>query len=202
MSPTDGGTARTPVVDRALIKKTVVGLVLLLLGSALCAFLLKDPLVALGQTFMDRFGLGGVFIGTLIADTSPLPLSHEPLVMLAIPGVERGELDWRILLLTVASASVLAGPVGWSFGRLLLAGTRFSSWIERRHPRFVGFMEEHGIKAVAVAALLPIPFALATWSAGALRLPFLQILGVSLLRIVKTSFYMGLMLTGWIAGGA
>ena len=105
------------VIDAPMIRKTALGLLLLLTISGLCAWLLKDPLVALGQAFLDRFGLPGLFIGTLIADTSPLPLTHEPLTFI---GIAAG-IPPITLLATIASASVSAGPLGWFFGRLFLS---------------------------------------------------------------------------------
>jgi len=186
----------TPV-DRRLLLKTAVGLLLVLLVAAVCAWLLKEPIESVGAAFLERFGLGGVFVGTVITDTSPLPLTHEPLVMLGLAaGVE-----WPVLLLTVSTASVLSGPVGWTLGRFLVADSRFTGWLQSRQPDFFGLMQRHGIQAVAVAALLPLPFALATWSAGMLRLPLGKVAAVSLLRVPKVAFYLLLMNAGWIAGG-
>ena len=54
---------------------------------------------------------------------------------------------------------------------------------------------------VAIAALLPIPFALATWTAGLTGVAFPKLLAASLLRIPKTWFYLWLILQGWAMGG-
>jgi len=185
------------VVDRAMIGKTVVGLLLLLLLSGACAFLLKDPLVSLGEAFLERFGLAGLFVGTIIADTSPLPLTHEPLTFL---GITAG-IPAATLLATIAAASVTSGPIGWTCGRVFLSGTRFASWLEQRHPNLMGAMRNNGLKVLAAAALLPIPFALATWSAGMLRLPLGKVALISLLRILKVGIYFQLIRLGWLAGG-
>ncbi|MEE2829795.1 MAG: hypothetical protein VX498_11460, partial [Myxococcota bacterium] len=154
-------------IDGPLLRKTILGILGLLALAALCGWLFKDPIVALSDAFINHFGLWGIFLGVLITDTSPLPMTHEPIVLL---GIGAG-VPWTALLPVVAGASVLAGPLGWACGRFFVADSRFASWLERRHPRLTGFMKNHGIKAVAVAALLPIPFALATWTAGMMRLP-------------------------------
>ena len=185
------------VIDAAMLRKTALGLLLLLAISGLCAWLLKDPLVALGQAFLDRFGLPGLFIGTIIADTSPLPLTHEPLTFI---GIAAG-IPPITLLATIASASVSAGPLGWFFGRLFLSETRLAAWLEKKHPRLNSTMRRNGLKVVAIAALLPIPFALATWTSGMLRLPLHKVCALSLLRIVKVWLYFQLLNLGWLAGG-
>lgn len=185
------------VIDGRLIRKTALGLLILLVFSGACAWLLKDPFIRMGELFLERFGLLGLFVGTIISDTSPLPLSHEPLTFI---GITAG-IPTTTLLLTITSASVLSGPIGWTCGRLLLSGTSFSAWLDRRYPGFMGMMRRGGLNAVAVAALLPIPFSLATWTAGMLRLPFHKVAAISLLRIVKVGVYFQILKLGWLAGG-
>jgi membrane protein YqaA with SNARE-associated domain len=185
------------VVDGPLIRKTAIGLLILLLFSGACAWVLKDPFISMGEIFLERFGLLGLFVGTLISDTSPLPLSHEPLTFI---GITAG-LPTATLLLTISSASVLAGPIGWTFGRVFLSGTSFSAWLDDRYPEFMGMMRRGGLKAVALAALLPVPFSLATWTAGMLRLPLHKVAVISLLRIVKVGVYFQVLKLGWLAGG-
>jgi membrane protein YqaA with SNARE-associated domain len=185
------------VIDGPLIRKTALGLFILLLFSGACAWLLKDPFIRMGEVFLERFGLLGLFVGTIIADTSPLPLTHEPLTFI---GITAG-IPTPTLLLTIASASILSGPIGWTCGRVLVADTAFAEWLDRRYPGFMGMMRRNGLKAVAIAALLPIPFSLATWTAGMLRLPFHKVAAISLLRIVKVGFYFQILKLGWLAGG-
>jgi len=184
-------------IDREIVRKTIIGLSLLLAFSGLCGWLFKEPIVAIGQAFLDRFGLAGLFIGTIIADTSPLPLTHEPLSFIAIAA---GLPSWKIIGV-ISAGSVASGPTGWVLGRVLLSQGRFAHWLERRQPRLMRFMRRRGLATVAVAALLPLPFALATWMAGMLRLPLGKITAISLLRIVKVGFYFQLMKLGWLAGG-
>jgi membrane protein YqaA with SNARE-associated domain len=185
------------VIDAPLIRKTALGLFILLLFSGACAWLLKEPFIRMGEVFLDRFGLLGLFVGTIIADSSPLPLTHEPLTFI---GIAAG-IPTPTLLLTITSASILSGPVGWTCGRLLVADTAFAEWLERRYPGFMGVMRRNGLKAVAIAALLPVPFSLATWTAGMLRLPFHKVAAISLLRIVKVWVYFQILKLGWLAGG-
>jgi len=186
-----------PTVDRSTLLRMGGGIVLLVAGAAALAFLLEEPLSALARDCFDRLGMPGIFLGVLVADTSPLPLTHEPVLVL---GVTAGVNPWQ-LWAVAGSASVLAGLVGYTAGAVLVSRSRLQAWLASRYPGFISFMEKHGVRGVAVAAILPIPFALATWSAGMVRLGFFRVALVSLLRIPKTGFYLGLIVTGWELGG-
>ncbi len=190
------GDAPLPI-DRTLVRKTVLGLALLLVFSGVCGWLFKEPIVLLGQAFLERFGLVGLLVGTIITDTSPLPLTHEPLTFLAIAA---GLPTWQIVT-AISAGSVASGPIGWCLGRVILSGGHFAARLEERQPELMSFMHRRGLETVAVAALLPLPFALSTWTAGMLRLPLPKVAAISLLRVVKVCFYFQLMKLGWLAGG-
>ena len=184
-------------MNRKLLIKAVLGLVGLLVFAGLTGLLLREPITAAGEWLLGTFGLAGLFVGVLLTDTSPIPMTHEPVLFL---GISAGEDFWHLLAVG-ASASVCAGPVGWSCGRLLRRNERFRAWIYGRFPNLVGFMDQHGAKGVAVAALLPIPFAVSTWLSGMSDVKFLPLLSASLLRIPKTGFYLWLLDIGWSIGG-
>ena len=184
------------MLSRTLVRNTVLGLALLLLAAGLLGLLLRAPLMALSSWFVDRFGLAGVFAGVWFADTSPLPLTHEPVLLL---GVSAG-LDSWVLFATAALASVLAGPSGYLGGWLLRRNARLREWLEGRAPDFVRWMREHGVRGVVLAALLPLPFAVSTWSAGMTTVNFPKVLLASLLRIPTTGFYLFLVIQGWKVG--
>lgn len=184
-------------LDRALVRKTLIGLALLLVFSGVCGWLFKEPIVFVGEAFLERFGLAGLVVGTLVTDTSPLPLTHEPLTFLAIAA---GLPSWQIVS-AISAGSVAAGPLGWLLGRAILSGSRFAERLEESQPQLMSFMHRRGLETVAVAALLPLPFALSTWTAGMLRLPLAKVAAISLLRILKVGFYFQLMNLGWLAGG-
>jgi membrane protein YqaA with SNARE-associated domain len=188
--------AQPPIVDGPLIRKMVVGIVVLLLVAGLCGLLLKEPIEALATAFVDRFGLMGLAAGVLITDSSIVPMTHEPFLLL---GVSAGLPAMRIFGFA-ATASVVAGLLGWTLGHLLVGRTSLKPWVEGRWPTFAAFVRHYGARGVAVAALLPIPFAVATWSAGMMHVPLRQVALASLLRIPKTGFYLGLIVAGWSLG--
>ena len=186
-----------PRIDHKLLIKTGVGILVLVAVAALLAAVLYEPITTVTEAFLDRFGLPGIFAAVVITDTSPLPMTHEPVLLL---GVAAGVNPW--LLWAVAStASVFSGVLGYTCGALLVSRSRLTTWIDRKYPGFIDFMKRHGAKGVAVSALLPIPFALSTWSAGMVRCGLPGVALASLLRIPKAGFYLWLILTGWTWGG-
>ncbi len=184
-------------VDRRLVRKMVVGLLIILAVAGLCGVLFKEPLRFVGGAFIDRFGLVGLFLGVVFADASPLPLTNEPLVFLA-RGAGVGA--WTIFGV-VSAASVAAGAVGYGAGRFFGGRFGLEDWMDRRQPALAHYMRRYGAEGVAIAALLPIPFALSTWSAGVLHVPFAKVMVAALVRIPKTAFYVALIVGGLHLGG-
>jgi len=185
-----------PRLDRALLYKMLGGIVGLLAVAAALAFLLEEPITSMASAFVDRFGMWGIAGGVVITDASPIPMTHEPILLIGVSaGIEPLTL-WAV----AGGASVFAGLVGYGCGALLVSKSRLRAWLFLKYPGFERFMERHGVKGVAVAALLPIPFALATWSAGMTRVGLGRVMLASLLRIPKTGFYMWLIVAGWAVG--
>lgn len=185
-----------PTVDRALLTRALVGLGLLLVVAALAGVFLRGPIEVAGAWFIGTFGWAGVFAGVLVCDASPLPLTHEPILMLAIA---QDAPYWAVG--AVASlASVCAGPTGYLGGWLLRSRSGARAWVEERSPGMVAFLRYWGATGVAIAALLPIPFAASTWTAGLTGVSFPKVALASLLRIPKTLFYLWIVYEGWSLG--
>jgi len=180
-------------LDRRLLGRAAVGLLVVLSAAAVAGVWLREPITAFSSALIDRVGWAGVFVGVLITDTSPLPLTHEPVLLMAVAD---GLNVWAIGGVA-ATASVVAGPLGYLGGRLLGRSAHIEAWLLRRSPGMVGFLRRWGATGVAIAALLPIPYALATWTAGLAEVRFLHLCAASLLRIPKTLFYLWLIVQGW-----
>jgi len=184
-------------VDARLVGKALFGLLVLLGVSYLCGVVLREPIEVGGKAALDRLGYWGLAGGVIITDASPLPMTNEPLVILAI-GAGRPA---NTVFAVISAASVCAGFVGYTCGRTLGDATAIGGWISRRYPGFERFMIRYGAYGVAVCALLPIPFALSTWSAGMMRVKLWKVALASLVRIPKTAFYVWLIMMGWSASG-
>jgi membrane protein YqaA with SNARE-associated domain len=181
-----------------LVWQMIAGVSVMMLVALALGYLLREPLERAGEWVITNFGIQGIFFATIFTDSSPLPLTNEPLMLLALSG---GVGIWTVMVV-VSAASVVGGAVGYSLGRGLGGIQPLRDWVLTRSPELASWMREKGAVAVAVAALLPIPYSLATWSAGLLGTPFWHVMAATLLRIPKTAFYLALIWLGWSTGGA
>jgi len=192
----DAAPVAAPTVSRDLIRRAVVGIVVFLAIAGVLGWLLRAPMTEAGTWFVDAFGLAGLFAAVTLVDASPVPMTNEPLVVLALGG---GMDVWGIFAI-VSAASVFAGLVGHTSGRILCRVLPIRDMVHRFSPEAAAWIETRGAWGVAVAALLPIPYALATWTAGAMNVPLRDTMLASLLRVPKTAFYVALLAAGWAAG--
>lgn len=189
-------TRRDFQIDRRLAVRTAVSTLLIVVAAFVLGAGFREPVAELGHRFVDYFGLAGMFVGVLLIDTSIVPMSTDPLLLVGVSG----ELSFWPMFAATTTASVCSGPLGYACGSLLDRGTRVGPFLRRRFPRFLKFIEEHGLKAMVAAALLPVPFSASTWSAGMMRLGLGKVALVSLLRIPKTGFYLWLIAKSWELG--
>ena len=99
----------------APILKFLVGLILVLLLGAFCATIFQAEVSHYGTVFINTFGLWGIAIGTLLCDSSPIPLTNEPFVLIALGA---NIPVWKIILI-MSAASHCGAPLGYACGYLL-----------------------------------------------------------------------------------
>ena len=97
---------------------------LIALGTG-CAYLFKDIIIEYGQWTVQHFGLEGILFFTMLIDSSPLPLTSEPLVLLAL-GANINPIN---LALGMSVFSHLACIVGWIGGQWLAKDQARKSWV-------------------------------------------------------------------------
>ncbi len=190
------GEAANPAEEEfdpmTLAARLAAGVLVLLGLAAVLGITLRGPLQALAEAFVAHLGLAGIFAGVLMTDS--LLLTHEPLLWAGYAG---GLGFWTVFV-TAATASVLAGPLGWLMGTMLRRSQYVLDLFERYHIR--SFLARYGLWAVAVAALTPFPFSAATWASGATGVPLRVVMLGSLFRIPKVLFYFGFIVFGWNMG--
>ena len=184
------------VLDWRLAARTVVGATLVLVAAGVAGLALREPLITAGAWFFGRFGLWGMFFGTIVIDVSIIPLTNEPLMLLALSADQS---PWMVFWVT-SVASWLAGPLGWSIGRLIDRATPFGRRLCGRYPAMTDLLRRYGAVAVALGATTPLPFSASTWLAGLLGVPLRGVMLASLLRFPKTGFYLWLLMQGWALG--
>lgn len=184
------------VLDWRLAVRTLVGATLVLAAAGVAGLAMREPLITAGAWFFDRFGLWGMFFGTVVIDVSIIPLTNEPLMLLALSADQS---PWMVFWVT-SIASTLAGAVGWSIGRLIDRYTPFGRRLCMRYPAMTDLLRRYGAVAVALGATTPLPFSASTWLAGLLGVPLRGVMAASLLRFPKTGFYLWLLIQGWALG--
>lgn len=178
---------------RSLLVRMAVGMGVLLVLVVVLAMTLQEPLLQVSQRFVDAFGIGGVFVGVLLLDMVPMA-THEPLLFFGYTG---GLGYWPVMI-AASAGSVLSGVLGWYLGGILGRHPRVQALFERYH--VVHFFQRYGVAAVAVAAVTPFPFAIATWASGAAGLSFRALLLGALFRVPKVLIYLTLIVVGWAVG--
>ena len=184
--------ASTQIDVRGLALKLLAGGVTAFFTAAALAYWLNEPLTDLSVELVQRFGLLGLGLATLAIDSLPTPLSAVPLMLLSVKG---GIPVWQVAVVCI-TASICAGGVGFGLGRLVGMPRTLETLMEQRWPGKLDMLREHGVWGVAAIALLPLPFAIGTWSAGALGVKTRGVLLASLLRAPKLGVYLWLIVSG------
>ena len=173
---------------------TILGLVVFIGGLA---WLWRDELVALGELFVAKLGLGGLFLGFFLPDALPLPLPHDVFSGLCLVG----GVSFPVIVAVASTASLCGGSVGFTIGRRL-SHTRWFRQVMARHGADAHAMVvRYGAVAVAIGALTPLPYFIVCWSAGALDMRYRRFIGWSLLRIPRVAGYLWLVQLGFLDVG-
>lgn len=180
---------------QVIIRKLVIGLSGLVILVAFLGWALRAPIEAASGAFVARFGLTGVFFGVFFLDVMPIA-THDPMLFAGLSG----GLPYRPLAATGMAATSLAALFDWGMGRLIGASIPGLRALADRW-RIPAFLEKHGAWAIALTALLPMPFALVAWASGMTGGPFAHIALGAVLRASKLLLTVTLIAIGWSFGG-
>lgn len=182
---------------RRTILRAALSIGLFFVFMAVLAKLLGPQIEAAGQSFVDRFGLVGLALGTVVADGFSLP--PPPLFYIVIVATSTGS---HVAGLTVISvASVIAGNIGYRLSALLSARPFFKRRIDVTRARMDRMFDRYGVWAFAIAQFTPLPFSIMCYVAGVYRVkPWLFAL-VCLFRIPRLLVMYWLVRAGWMTGG-
>jgi membrane protein YqaA with SNARE-associated domain len=183
-------------MTRKMIVKFIFGLLLLIASAAFCAWAFHEEVEHYGQLFIDKYGLLGIAIGTLICDTSPIPLTNEPLALIALGA----NIPFWHIVVTMSIASHCGAPLGYLCGYFLGKQNWFQKLVQNKHPDLMDKGKEYAVRAVALGALLPIPYAITTWVAGAVQADFKMVVLAGSLRWIKNTISVSLVIGGWALG--
>lgn len=178
---------------KAIVRRTIWATVLLLVASLLASWFARDWLTLAGTYLIGQYGGRGVFTSVFFIDWIPIPATPEPIFLL---GISAG-MDMKDLFIATASGGVVAALGCYASGAVLERTTPVGEWVNRHYPGLVRWVETHGYKGLALAAIIPLPFSPMMWIAGIIGMPLERVVIISLLRIVKTAFYLYIIAIGW-----
>ena len=166
--------------------KVVLGFLVIFAVAASAGLFFREPIYQFGSMVVGTYGLAGLAIAVLLVDSLPTPLSYVPFMALALAG----GLSFGEVLIVSSLASYVAGCLGYGMGRSVGMPRRLEAWIHQRYPRVQTLLDQYGGWGVAAIAVLPLPLAVGTWSAGSLKIRARQVGLALLLRIPKTVIYL------------
>jgi len=164
--------------------KVVISIIVGLSIMVLLERYAEKTVANLSGSLMDRIGLPGLSLTVFLLDCLPQPFPWAPLVYMAVKGsVAKTSVFWVCFL-----SSYIAALTGYAIGlklRGLERGSTLFQQFARSYPYIPVLMERRGALGVALAAMLPMPFAIATWTAGSFQMQFHQFALASACRMPK-----------------
>ncbi|CAE8611357.1 unnamed protein product [Polarella glacialis] len=169
---------------RSFILKVFCSVSMFLLLTLLLELFAKEKVTHLSRHVMSCIGLPGLFLFVFLADGVPQPFTYVPLIFMAV----KASVPKPVVFGVCAAASYCAALCGYLIGskmRSLPCGDSLYLRLVNWQPWVPDLMERRGAQGVAMAALMPIPLALATWTAGSFRVSVPQFLLAGMFRFPK-----------------
>lgn len=173
-----------PFSYHALALKLALTLLLFVTLTVLLDTLAEKEIMSFAAFFMGKLGKPGLFVLVYLCDALPQPMTYVPLIFLAVKAKVKKEVVFLICGLASYSAALTGYFIGQNLRRIKCVDERFRQKLQV-YPQIADLMSRKGARGVALAALLPFPFALATWTAGSFGVNFQHFLLASLARLIK-----------------
>lgn len=178
---------------RRLALQTMLGIGGFMVVALAVSVALQEPLIEAGKMFVESMGGVGVMLGFAIPDALTVPLPGDAFSLIGLLG---GLGFWEVVAWG-SLGSILGGVLGYGIGRMVRHLDWFERFMARRGAEARALVRRYGTLALAAAALTPLPYSLACWSAGALEMPFGRFVAVSMLRVVRVAGYLYLIKLGF-----
>lgn len=176
----------------ARVLRPALGVLALVGAVAALAAFAREPVEHAARLLLEAGGLGGVFAAGVLADGLP-GVGFLPVLLLA----HAGGVGAVAILAMLTASSFVASVAGWALGRLLGRAAWMPALLERS--RVGPLLRRHGARALAVAAVMPVPWPLATVGAGASGLGIGPLLAGAACRPVKIALTLAAVALGWRA---
>jgi len=169
------------------IRTTIISIVCLMVCVAVLGVLFEPQIQQATTWLAAEFGILGICVTLLIADTFISPFPPDLLLLI----VAKSDLsnEWWLWIPLMGTVSAAAGNLGWLIGRTLGDLSIFKKLLGNFREKNHEFVKKYGPWSVALGALTPIPFSFTCWTAGVLRLEWHLTFFATLLRIPRFLLY-------------
>lgn len=176
-----------------LVAQVVVPLGVVFLGVSMAAALFRPQLRVLGEGFVHRFGYAGMALGAFVSDAFNFPIPPQFYMLTAVAAGAP-----QIPSVTVVCvSSVIAANVAYFVAGSLAKVPFIAHRIEASRPRIDPLFAKYGYYAVAIGAMLPIPFSLLCYVAGLYKVPYRIYVVLVLMRVPRLLAFYALIRLGW-----
>jgi membrane protein YqaA with SNARE-associated domain len=192
--PSRAATALADFEAGKLLRRSIVGLLLLMAALAGISYMFKDQVIAGSTAFVAVAGGPGVMAAWFLLDLLPVPIiPHDVFSTLAY----LGNLGFWTTVAWSSAGSILGGCASWALSSRLAHRPMVHRAITTgRARKMFELTRKYGALALAVGAVSPLPYSIAAWACGATDLRFGPFVAVSLLRIPRIAFYLYLVKLG------
>jgi membrane protein YqaA with SNARE-associated domain len=191
----DGAAAFSGVELRRLLLRWCLGVGALIGLAVVLATSFREPLTAIGNGFVSRFGLLGMAVGTFLADGFQFPVPPQFYMFVSV-ATQTPALP---ALLAISAGSLAGGTVAFSIADHVGRIRFVSEKLARSRASVEHALARFGYWAPVLASLLPIAYSLLCYVAGANRLSWRVFLVLSACRIPRLLLFYSLIRLGWLA---
>lgn len=173
--------------------RVLAGIAVLVAAVGALAYVAREPIEGLARTLLEAGGMGGILVA--VAVTDPVPgVGVTPVLVLAVAaGVHPAP-----VILLASCGSLISAAACWRAGRALSSEGAVARALEAAQ---VGpLLRRHRARAVAVCALSPVPYALATVGAGIVRMSARETMAGATARALKIALTVAAIEAGWRLG--
>jgi membrane protein YqaA with SNARE-associated domain len=180
---------------RGLALRVLGGLLLAAAAVTAVARVFHAQLELIGVLFVRHLGVGGMFLGTFVADTFSFPVPPQ-IYLLTLVTSGGPQLPG---LAAICAATLVAGQCARRLAPILMRIGPLRRLVERSQPQIDKVFVRHGYRAMLIASLTPIPFSVLCYLSGIYRVPPGPFGMFLVLRVPRILIFYALIRLGWAA---
>jgi membrane protein YqaA with SNARE-associated domain len=179
-----------------LAARWILGIAAFVVGMALLASVVREPLEGVGRRFVARFGYAGMALGTFLADGFQFPVPPQFYMLVSVSSGASPVAS----LAAITLGSLAGGLVGFVGAGKLARLSVISRRLARSERLVARAIERFGYLAALLASLSPVPYSVLCLLSGAHRLGWRFFGLVSLCRLPRILFFYWVVRASFQAG--